>query len=48
MDALTDADAFSPPGEFDAEALEAWAAWDAEHGILEQAPDISKLFDVSH
>jgi ABC-type nitrate/sulfonate/bicarbonate transport system substrate-binding protein len=35
LDALLDADAFSPPGRFDRAELRRWAAWDVEHGILE-------------
>jgi putative hydroxymethylpyrimidine transport system substrate-binding protein len=46
LDALMEADAFSPPGEFDGEALEAWARWDVDHGILDDEPVIDEAFDV--
>jgi putative hydroxymethylpyrimidine transport system substrate-binding protein len=46
LDALMAADAFSPPGKFDREALEAWARWDAEHGIVEEEPRVDEAFDV--
>jgi putative hydroxymethylpyrimidine transport system substrate-binding protein len=42
--ALKDADAFSPPGVFDRSALEAWAKWDTDHGLLGRQPDISQTF----
>ncbi len=38
--------AFEPPGRLDPAALEAWAAWDVEHGILERPPSIEDLFLV--
>jgi len=44
--ALDQAHAFEPPGRFDPDVLEAWAAWDVEHGILTQPPDIEKTFDL--
>jgi putative hydroxymethylpyrimidine transport system substrate-binding protein len=44
LDTLLDADAFSPPGDFDREALEAWARWDVEHGILEEEPPVDDVF----
>ncbi len=44
LDALLEADAFSPPGELDPEALEEWARWDVERGILEEEPRIDEAF----
>jgi putative hydroxymethylpyrimidine transport system substrate-binding protein len=44
LEALNGANAFSPPGEFDREALKAWAHWDAEHGIVEEPPRIEEAF----
>jgi putative hydroxymethylpyrimidine transport system substrate-binding protein len=43
MRALIDADAFTRAG-FDPAALDAWAKWDTEHGLLAQPPDISHAF----
>jgi putative hydroxymethylpyrimidine transport system substrate-binding protein len=37
--------ALRPAGELDAEALEAWAKWDAEHGIVDEPPDVGEAFD---
>ncbi len=47
MDALSEAHAFHPPGDFDAKVLEEWGAWDAEHGILKQAPQTGEAFHLS-
>lgn len=46
LDALLDADAFTPPGRLDPAALEEWARWDVDHGILEEEPDVSKAFEL--
>ena len=34
-------------GELRADVLREWAAWDEEFGILEQAPDIRRAFDLT-
>jgi putative hydroxymethylpyrimidine transport system substrate-binding protein len=44
LNALLDAEAFSPPGRFDERALRDWARWDAEHGIVDQPPRIPDTF----
>jgi NitT/TauT family transport system substrate-binding protein/putative hydroxymethylpyrimidine transport system substrate-binding protein len=44
MDALVDARAFTPVGEFDREELRRWARWDARHGIVEEPPDVDEAF----
>jgi putative hydroxymethylpyrimidine transport system substrate-binding protein len=44
LDALIDADAFSPPGGFEHAGLEEWARWDARFGIVEGPPDVSEAF----
>jgi putative hydroxymethylpyrimidine transport system substrate-binding protein len=44
LEALLGADAFSPPGEFDRDALTAWGRWDVEHGILDEEPQIDEAF----
>jgi NitT/TauT family transport system substrate-binding protein/putative hydroxymethylpyrimidine transport system substrate-binding protein len=44
LDALTDADAFSPAGRFDPEAIREWAAWDLEHGIVAEPIDVRDAF----
>lgn len=44
LDALLEADAFSPPGRLDRGALERWARWDARHGIVEEKPDVGQAF----
>lgn len=36
--------AFRPSGRLDHAALEAWADWDVEHGILSRPPPIATLF----
>jgi NitT/TauT family transport system substrate-binding protein/putative hydroxymethylpyrimidine transport system substrate-binding protein len=46
MDALIDADAFSGTDALDANALEAWARWDLDHGILAQPLDIDAAFPL--
>jgi putative hydroxymethylpyrimidine transport system substrate-binding protein len=44
LDALLEADAFSPVGEFDAEVLRDWADWDLEHGIVDEPIDVDAAF----
>lgn len=44
LDALTEADAFDPPGEFFRPALEEWAAWDLEHGIVSEPIEVEEAF----
>ncbi len=44
LDALTTADAFSPAGGFDEEALRDWADWDLEHGIVDEPIDVDAAF----
>jgi ABC-type nitrate/sulfonate/bicarbonate transport system substrate-binding protein len=44
LDALLAADAFSPPVNLSAPALERWAAWDLEHGILSGPLDVDAAF----
>ena len=44
LNALLDADAFSPPGALDREALADWAQWDADFGIVEEEPDVDVAF----
>ena len=46
LDALTEAEAFSPPGELDRDALAAWARGDTDHGILEERPKVDEAFDL--
>ncbi len=46
LDALLDADAFSPPGALDQRVLEDWAAWDAEQGIVAEPPDVHAAFEL--
>jgi NitT/TauT family transport system substrate-binding protein/putative hydroxymethylpyrimidine transport system substrate-binding protein len=38
--------ALRPVGILDAQILEAWARWDAEHGIVERPPDVDAAFDA--
>jgi NitT/TauT family transport system substrate-binding protein/putative hydroxymethylpyrimidine transport system substrate-binding protein len=38
------APALTPPVKLDREALEGWAAFDAEFGILREAPDVEQAF----
>jgi putative hydroxymethylpyrimidine transport system substrate-binding protein len=40
------APALRPPLELDTDALDAWAAFDAEFGILEREPDVGALFPL--
>jgi NitT/TauT family transport system substrate-binding protein/putative hydroxymethylpyrimidine transport system substrate-binding protein len=40
----TVAPALTPPVKLDREALEGWAAFDAEFGILREAPDVEQAF----
>jgi NitT/TauT family transport system substrate-binding protein/putative hydroxymethylpyrimidine transport system substrate-binding protein len=44
LQALLDADAFSPPGRFHTAALNAWSRWDAIHGILRRPIDVGDAF----
>jgi putative hydroxymethylpyrimidine transport system substrate-binding protein len=44
LDALTAADAFSPPGILRRAALERWARWDLEHGLLQRPVDVGRAF----
>jgi putative hydroxymethylpyrimidine transport system substrate-binding protein len=44
LEALTHANAFSPPGELDRAALAKWSRWDVEHGILNEKPELSEAF----
>jgi putative hydroxymethylpyrimidine transport system substrate-binding protein len=44
LDALLEANAFSPVGEFDAKVLGEWADWDLEHGIVDAPIDIEAAF----
>jgi putative hydroxymethylpyrimidine transport system substrate-binding protein len=44
LDALMSADAFSPPGKFDRDALKAWARWDVEHRIVDEEPRVDEAF----
>ena len=37
--------ALSPVGVLDGRILDAWARWDAEHGIVERPPDVDAAFD---
>jgi putative hydroxymethylpyrimidine transport system substrate-binding protein len=46
LDALIEAEAFSPPGRFSIPRLRAWARWDAEHGIVERPPDVAEAFEL--
>jgi putative hydroxymethylpyrimidine transport system substrate-binding protein len=46
--ALTKADSFSPPGEFNSAALDDWARWDVEHGVLTEPPNVGQTFDLDH
>jgi putative hydroxymethylpyrimidine transport system substrate-binding protein len=38
--------ALRPAGVLDTRILEAWARWDAEHGIVERPPDVDAAFDA--
>jgi len=42
--ALESAKAFRDPGKFDWSALESWARWEAEHGIVKKPPEVSGAF----
>lgn len=50
LDALLGADAFSGGAQFDRQALEAWARWDATHGIVARPPRVDEAFalDLTH
>ena len=48
LEALLDADAFSPPGRLDRRALGDWARWDLQHGILERRPDLDTVFMLAN
>jgi ABC-type nitrate/sulfonate/bicarbonate transport system substrate-binding protein len=45
LEALTPA--LLPVGRLDPAALRTWATWEARFGIVEQPPDVAKLFDTS-
>jgi putative hydroxymethylpyrimidine transport system substrate-binding protein len=45
LDALLPA--LTPVGVLDPRILEAWARWDAEHGIVERPPDVDAAFDTN-
>jgi putative hydroxymethylpyrimidine transport system substrate-binding protein len=38
--------AFEPALELDRQALEAWARWDAERGIVSEPPEVARAFDL--
>jgi hypothetical protein len=40
------APALVPPVRLDREALEAWAEFDDQFGILREAPDVSQAFSL--
>ena len=44
LEALLEADAFTPAVALDRRALEEWAAWDLEHGIVEDPIDLEAAF----
>jgi NitT/TauT family transport system substrate-binding protein/putative hydroxymethylpyrimidine transport system substrate-binding protein len=44
LDSLLAAGAFSPPVELSAPAVERWAAWDLEHGILSRPLNVDSAF----
>jgi len=44
LEALMRAHAFEPVGSFDEAALNAWAGWDFEHGLVKMQPDLTALF----
>ena len=46
LDALGEADAFSPPVRLDPAILAEWARWDAENGIVERPPSVTESFDT--
>lgn len=45
LEALDEADAFSPPVSLDRDVLVKWARWDAENGIVAEPPDVDRAFD---
>lgn len=45
LEALDEADAFSPPVSLNREVLVEWARWDAENGIVAEPPDVDQAFD---
>jgi putative hydroxymethylpyrimidine transport system substrate-binding protein len=47
LQALTDADAFSPPGVLRRPVLERWAKWDLDHGIVDRPIDVDRAFDLN-
>jgi putative hydroxymethylpyrimidine transport system substrate-binding protein len=47
LEALTQADAFDPPGLLRRAVLERWARWDLEHGIVERPIDVERAFAIS-
>jgi NitT/TauT family transport system substrate-binding protein/putative hydroxymethylpyrimidine transport system substrate-binding protein len=44
LGALMKAHAFEPAGSFDQAALNAWAGWDFEHGLVKMQPDVAATF----
>src|SRR5262249_49931357 len=48
LQALLDADALGPGIQLDAAALHASADWEAESGIVGQAPDVDRDFNLSN
>jgi putative hydroxymethylpyrimidine transport system substrate-binding protein len=46
LEALLDADALGPGLDLDRAALEDWAHWEAEAGIVERPPDVAEMFDL--
>ena len=44
LHALESAHAFRDPGRFDWPVLKSWAQWEARHGIVKQAPEVSGTF----
>lgn len=47
LQALLEANAFSPPLKLDPNRIEAWAAWALETGILSEPLDVEAAFDLS-
>jgi putative hydroxymethylpyrimidine transport system substrate-binding protein len=47
LDALTEADAFSPPGVLRRKPLEHWARWDLEHGLVERPIAVGRAFALA-
>ena len=45
--ALDQARAFVPPGRF-SRAIVRWPSWEADHGIVDQPPNLDRTFDFTH